>query len=72
MSSGWWESFVKRNPQIVLHSPASLSTVRATASDRESLEKYFDILEDIIEENDLTDSPLQVFNMDETGLALDP
>ena len=22
VSSGWWESFVKRNPQIVLHSPA--------------------------------------------------
>ena len=72
VSSGWWESFVKRNPQIVLRSPASLSMVRAAASDRGSLDKYFDILEDTLEENGLTDSPLQVFNMDETGLALDP
>ena len=72
VSSGWWESFVKRNPQIVLRSPAALSTVRALASDRDSLDKYFDILEDAMEENCLTDAPLQIFNMDETGLALDP
>ena len=72
VSSGWWESFVKRNPQIVLRSPAALSNVRAMASDRDSLDKYFDILEDAMEENGLADAPLQVFNMDETGLALDP
>ena len=72
VSSGWWESFVKRNPEIVLRSPAALSNVRAMASDRESLDKYFDILEDAMEENGLMDVPLQIFNMDETGLALDP
>ena len=72
VSSGWWGSFVKRNPEIVLRSPAALSNVRAMASDRESLDKYFDILEDAMEENGLMDVPLQIFNMDETGLALDP
>jgi hypothetical protein len=71
VSSGWWESFVKRNPAIVLRSPAALSNVRVMASDRESLDKYFDILEDAMEENSLMDVPLQIFNMDETGLALD-
>lgn len=73
VSSGWWESFVKRNPAIVLRLPAGLSNVRAMASDRESLGKYFDILEDAMEEN-LTDAhvPLQIFNVDETGSALDP
>ena len=55
-----------------LRSPAALSNVRAMASDRDSLDKYFDILEDAMEENYLTDTPLQIFNMDETGLALDP
>lgn len=49
-----------------------LSNVRAMASDRDSLDKYFDILEDTMEENCLVGSPFQIFNMDETVLALDP
>ena len=63
---------MKWNPQIVLRSPAALSNVRAMASDQHSLDKYFDVLEDAMGENYLTDTPLQIFNMDETGLALDP
>ena len=72
VSSGWWESFITRNPQLVMRTPAALSNVRSMASDRDSLDKYFDILEDTMEENCLTDQPFLIFNMDETGLALEP
>lgn len=72
VSSGWWESLVKRHPQVVLRTPAALSNIRAMASDRDSLDKYFDILEDTMEENWLADKPHLIFNMDETGLALEP
>ena len=33
---------------------------------------YFDILEETLEENQLQGKPCQIFNMDETGLALNP
>ena len=58
-------------------SPVSTSNpsdtaVRLKDSDCDSLDKYFDILEETLEENDLLDKPCQIFNVDETGLALCP
>ena len=35
------------------------------------MNKYFDILERTLIENDLNDKPSQIFNCDETGLCLD-
>ena len=34
------------------------------------MEAYFDMLKETLEENNLTDKPCQIFNMDETGLPL--
>ncbi|CAI8040325.1 Tigger transposable element-derived protein 6 [Geodia barretti] len=34
--------------------------------------RYFDLLERTLEENELTDHPGQIFNMDESGMPLDP
>lgn len=36
------------------------------------LEKYFEVLECTLKDNDLVDRPAQIFNMDETGVPLDP
>ena len=73
VTSGWWESFVQRHPHIALRAPAlSLSYTRANASDRDYLDSYFDVLDDTLKQNDLLDKPLLIFNMDETGMALDP
>ena len=40
------------------------------ANDREVINKYFDMLEETIQENGLTNWPAQIFNCDETGLPL--
>ena len=42
------------------------------ATDPEMLDWYFDLLEKTMTENDLLDKPCQIYNVDETGLPLDP
>ena len=72
VTSGWWTSFTKRHPEVVLRTPATVSSARANASNRLSIHNYFDELESTLDANDLRDKPCQIFNMDETGLPLDP
>ena len=72
VSSGWWESFTRRNPNISLRAAARLSMARAKATDPEMFGRYFDLLERTLDENDLRGKPNQIFNMDESGMPLDP
>lgn len=72
VSSGWWSSFISRHPEMTLRTPATLSIARASASDCCALDNYFDELESTLTENDLLNSPSLIFNMDDTGMPLDP
>ena len=72
VSLGWWTSFRRRHPHIVLRSPESVSHVRAIGTRREILQRYFDLLEETFTEYDLYDKPTAIFNMDETGMPLNP
>ena len=72
VSPGWWAAFVARHPMLTLRTPATLSISRANATDPVVIDSYFDELERALEENGLTDKPCQIFNMDETGVPLDP
>ena len=38
----------------------------------EVIDQYYDLLEEMLEENDLKDHPAQICNMDESGMPLDP
>jgi hypothetical protein len=49
VTSGWWESFCDRHPNLTLRAPASLSRARATASDPAMLDRYFDLLLEVLE-----------------------
>ena len=72
VSHGWWEAFCRRHRNVTLRVVAPLSLSRAKASDVAVIDKYFDMLEATLLEYDLLDKPCQVFNVDETGLPLDP
>ena len=72
VTSGWWESFCRRNPNLTIRTPAPLSQARVAASDSDVISRYFDILEQTLADNHLEDKPCQIFNMDETGMPLDP
>ena len=45
ITHGWWDSFRKRHPQVVLRAPVSVSHVRSKATDPEVIMRYFDLLE---------------------------
>ena len=72
VTSGWWEGFCRRNPSLTLRVAAPLSKARFVATDPEVINRYFDLLEETLERAELEDKPAQIFNMDETGMPLDP
>ena len=39
---------------------------------KEVIDQYYDLLEETLEENELKDHPAQIYNMDESGMPLDP
>ncbi len=72
VSPSWLKSFGSRHPQLTLKTGESISKARQLGASVENLEKYFDLLEKTLEDNDLLHRPCQIFNTDETGVPLDP
>ena len=72
ISMSWWDSFRRRYSHLSLRSASTLSVACANASDPQRIEHYFDILEETLRENGLMDTPASIYNMDETGMPLDP
>ena len=72
VTNGWWERFRQRHPHITLRTAVPLSYVRAMAQDQQSIDRYYDLLEETLLENDIYDKPTHLFNCDETGIPLNP
>ena len=64
--------FLQRHPRLSLRSGDSTGYVRMNAMNKENLKSYFDLLETVLHDNNLKVHPEQVYNMDETGLPLNP
>ena len=50
--------------------PVSVACTVGTRA--EIIQRYFDLLQKTLVQYDLLDKPASIFNMDETGLSLDP
>ena len=72
VSNGWWERYVNRHPQITLRVAVPFSMARAMASDRDVIDRYFDMLEDCLKSNEIYNKPSCIFNCDESGIPLNP
>jgi hypothetical protein len=72
VSNGWWDSFRRRHPEITLRHAEPLAYARAIANNEEIIHKYFDLLQETLRDNGLTERPAQVFNCDETGMSFAP
>ena len=72
ISSGWWERYVRRHPQLTLRVAVPVSMARAMASDRDVIDRYFDMLEDCLKSNGIFNKPSCIFNCDESGIPLNP
>ncbi|XP_019854203.1 PREDICTED: uncharacterized protein LOC100641974 isoform X2 [Amphimedon queenslandica] len=71
VTSGWWTSFKKRHPMLTLRSGSKLSYRRLLASSPETINAYFDTLEEAMQKNKLQNSPMLIYNCDETGFPLE-
>ena len=69
---GWWERFRKRHPSLTVRVAVPFSLSRAIASDPEMLDRYFDMLEECLKQNELLDKAPFIFNCDESGMPLNP
>ena len=72
VNNGWWERFCQRNPQITLRAPAPMSSSRAIAFDREYINNYFDLLEEILRANNIYNKSTNIFNFDESRFPISP
>ena len=72
VTDGWWSSVKRLHGVLTLQTVEQLSYTRAVSSSPQIISCYFDLLEETTEKNDLMDKPAQIFNLDETGMPLDP
>ena len=72
VTDGWWTKFLQRQPQLSLRRGDTTAHVRMDSTNREAIEQYFDLLEETLTKHDLSDFPAQIYNMDESGVPLDP
>ena len=72
ISSGWWRQFTNCQPQLSLRRGDATAHVRMDATSKQTLRKCYRLLSETLAKYGITNSPAQVYNMDETGIPLDP
>ena len=72
ISDGWWQRFLECQPKLTLRCGDSTAHVRMDAVNRETMDQYFALLKDVMEEHSLFDKPSQIYNADESGVPLGP
>ncbi|CAC5397519.1 unnamed protein product [Mytilus coruscus] len=68
LSLRWFYSFMGRWPELKIWRPKTISELRAKATSRASIYRYFDELNRIMEKYQLKDKPQSIYNVDEKGL----
>lgn len=63
----WYYAFMKRHAELSLRQPESTSMARVKGFNKESVYKYFDILEKIVDDYQL--DATRIFNVDESGFS---
>ena len=72
ISSGWWRRFRERQGDLSLRRGDNTASIRMDAVNEVTMNNYFQLLEKTLKENNLMNSPAQIYNVDETGIPLDP
>ena len=72
ISPGWWEKFSKRQGDLSLRQGDNTANTRMDAVNADTISHYYNLLETTLQENNLFNSPSQIYNVDETGIPLDP
>ena len=72
VSDGWWRRFKERQGDLSLRQGDSTAHVRMDAMNQETIDHYFSLLKDTLSTHALLDKPSQIYNVDESGVTLNP
>ena len=72
ISNGWWFNFKNRNQGLSLRSGDSTAGVWMSAVNEGNINHYFDLLQEVFDEHNFLSHPEAIYNMDETGMPLEP
>ena len=67
---GWLEAFRRRHPELSLRTPQALSYSRASSASKEKVVDFFAKLGSLYGRLNLLTKPMQVYNIDETGITI--
>ena len=67
----WWRLYKKRHPELTLRKVDILQRSRAEALNPHIVQEHFDLLHKTLVNNNLLNSPRQIYNCDETFIPLD-
>ena len=67
---GWWTKFMSRN-KLSLRTADPLSKARADAVSQDKIDEYFKLLQSTLDDNNLTDKPYSIYNVDESGMPFE-
>ena len=67
---GWLEAFRRRHPEITLRTPQALSYSRAASASKAVVDDFFAKLGALYGRLNLINKPMQVYNIDETGISV--
>ena len=66
----WFDGFRSRHPQLTLRSTQTLSRARASCANREVVSDFFGKLGAVCAKLNVLMKPMNIFNMDETGVTI--
>ncbi|XP_065896174.1 uncharacterized protein [Dysidea avara] len=72
ITQGWWRSFRDRQGDLSLRKGDNTAHVRMDAVNEETISDYFALLQTVMQKHGITNSPGQIYNVDESGVPLDP
>ena len=72
ITQGWWRSFRDRQGDLSLRRGDNTAHVRMDAVNEETISDYFALLQTVMQKHGITNSPEQIYNVDESGVPLDP
>lgn len=64
----WLEGFMKRQPELSFRAPESTSLARCSGFNRLMVQRFYDNLWEVYERHGFVQRPIDVYNMDETGV----
>ena len=72
ISQGWWHQFLKRQKDLSLTRGDNCAQIRMNAINYDTINQYFDLLENTLTEHKFLQHPSQIYSVDESGIPLDP